>query len=404
MESGSTQASSSGAGAPVIIVGGGIGGLTAALALARKGQTVRVLEQAAEIRPVGAGLQIGPNAFRIFDALGLTQAIRTRATFPEALVVMDALSGEQLTHVPVGEAVQQRFGHPYAMMHRADLHEVLLDACRASALISLNPGQKLTGFEEVGEQVRVSTADGRTHEAAALIGADGLWSVVRQAIVGDGAPRRAGHICYRAIVPIEQIPQSHRRNAMVLWVGPRCHLVLWPMRQDRFYNVTAVFHSDRHAEGWDAEGSPAELFERFAPTRPEVREVLERVADWRMFVLADREPVREWSRGRVTLLGDAAHPMLQYLAQGACMAMEDAMVLADALERAGGDFSRAFLAYQTERYLRTTRVQVTARLYGHVYHAENATADLRNAFLKSRTPAQTMESMAWLYEAPPAGN
>lgn len=398
--SGSRQQDTSGAdAAPIVVVGGGIGGLTAALALARRGRRVRVLEQAAEIKPVGAGLQLGPNAFRIFDALELTPGIRARATFPEALVIMDALTGEEITHVPVGESVQKRFGYPYAMMHRADLHEVLLDACRAQPRVSLHPGRKLAGFDDTGERVLIRTTDGEVQEAAALVGADGLWSTVRAAIVGDGPPRRAGHLCYRAIVPVEHIPEAHRRNAMVLWVGPRCHLVLWPMRQDRFYNVTAVFHSDRLAEGWDTQGTPDELFERFAVARPEVQEVLQRVEDWRLFVLSDREPVRDWSRGRITLLGDAAHPMLQYLAQGACMAMEDAMSLAAAVGRHGEDYPRAFLEYQTERYLRTTRVQVTARLYGHVYHAENAVADLRNAFLRSRTPAQTMESMAWLYES-----
>jgi salicylate hydroxylase len=388
-------------GAPVIVVGGGIGGLATALALARKGVRVRVFEQAAEIKPVGAGLQLGPNAFRIFDALGLTAGIRARATFPETLLILDAITGDEITNVPVGEGVQKRFGYPYAMMHRADLHEVLLDACRGAAGVTLHTGRKLAGFEDAGDRVVVRTADGDAHEAAALVGADGLWSTVRAAIVGDGAPRRAGHICYRAIVPTETIPPAYRRNAMALWVGPRCHLVLWPMRQDRFYNVTAVFHSERQVEGWDTHGAPEELFERFAEARPELRAVLERVDDWRMFVLSDREPIRNWSKGRVTLLGDAAHPMLQYLAQGACMAMEDAVALAGAVARRGDDYAQAFLDYQAERYLRTTRVQLTARLYGHVYHAEGATADLRNAFLKGRTAAQTMEGMAWLYETAP---
>lgn len=383
---------------PIMIIGGGIGGLCAALALSRKGYPVHLFEQAEEFRPVGAGLQVGPNAFRIFDALGLTDAISRVATFPEALVVMDAVSGDEVTNIPVGEPFRTRFGYPYGLMHRADLHAVLLAACRDSSLIILSTDQKLNDFEDRGDSVIVSMESGDRYEGAALIGADGLWSTVRSKIVGDGKPRVAGHIAYRAIIPTAKVPQVNQRNAMVLWAGPKVHLVHWPMRGGEFYNLTAVFHSDRYEEGWDSYGSPDELHERFACTRPEVRGILERIEDWRMFVLCDREPIKEWSRGRVTLLGDAAHPMLQYLAQGACMAMEDAMCLASQVGKADGDYAQAFIDYQESRYLRTARTQLTARLYGEVYHASGATRDLRNAFLQSRSPDQTLEGMAWLYD------
>jgi salicylate hydroxylase len=265
-------------------------------------------------------------------------------------------------------------------------------------LIRIHAGQKLLRYEDTGQAVRIYTSDQPPWEAQALVGADGLWSTVRANIVGDGPPRRSGHLCYRCITPTESIPEPLRRNSMALWVGPRCSLVLWPMRQNKFYNVTAVFHSDRQVEGWDTRGQPEELYKGFAETCPQVQEVLRRVEDWRFFVLSDRDPIRNWSKGRITLLGDAAHPMQQYLAQGACMAMEDAVVLASAVNRHVGDFEKAFQTYQSARYLRTARVQLTARLYGHVYHAEGAVADLRNHFIESRTPAQTMESMAWLYE------
>jgi len=224
------------------------------------------------------------------------------------------------------------------------------------------------------------------------------WSVVRQFIVGDGAPRLAGHICYRAIVPIEHLPKDMRSNAMNLWVGPKMHMVLWPMRKGTFSNVTVVFHSDRFEEGWDTFGDPEELRERMEKLDPKVRDFVMGIQDWRMYVLRDRDPIRNWSNGRVTLLGDAAHPMLQYLAQGACMAMEDAVCLADQVASHGSDVAAAFLAYQKQRYLRTARVQLTARLYGHVYHASDASADLRNDFLSAKTPAQILESMAWIYE------
>lgn len=394
----SSQAHSSG-GKPILINGGGIGGLATALALARKGLASEVFEQASEFKEVGAGLQVGPNAFGVFKVLGVTEAINKLATFPESFTLTDAVSAEQIVELPLGEGFVQRFGFPYGLMHRADLHQVLLQACRASGQVSLRTDSKCTAFEDHGQGVSVTLADGSVRHGAALVGADGLWSMVRRSIVGDGEPRLAGHICYRAIVPIGDLPPEMRLNAMNLWVGPKMHMVLWPMRQGAFSNVTVVFHSERFEEGWDTYGDPDELRERIAGMNPRVRDFVNSVKDWRMYVLRDREPVRNWSKGRVTLLGDAAHPMLQYLAQGACMAMEDAVCLADQIERHPGDPATAFAEYQQRRYLRTARVQLTARLYGHVYHASDATADLRNDFLRAKTPEQFFESMAWIYES-----
>jgi 3-hydroxybenzoate 6-monooxygenase len=382
----------------ILISGGGIGGLTAALALAKKGISSQVMEQASEFQEVGAGLQVGPNAFRVFDKLGLTKAISALVTFPESFTLMDAVTSEQIVQLPLGESFRERFGSPYGLMHRADLHRVLLEACQQSDQVTLHTNTKCVDFTDTGSGVEAKLADGRAMQGSALIGADGLWSKVRQTIVGDGEPRLAGHICYRAIVPIEQLPEDMRSNAMNLWVGPKMHMVLWPMRKGAFSNVTVVFHSDRFEEGWNTYGDPEELRERMAGMHTKVRDFVMSVTDWRMYVLRDREPVKEWSKGRATLLGDAAHPMLQYLAQGACMAMEDAVCLADEVVRHGGNHIAAFSAYQAQRYLRTARVQLTARLYGHVYHASGATADLRNDFLCSKTPAQVLESMAWIYE------
>ena len=383
----------------LLIAGGGIGGLSAALALSGCGRPVRVLEQADAFREIGAGLQIGPNAFRVFDRLGVSEAVSALATFPSAMAVIDALDGSTIATLPLGEGFKRRFGYPYGLMHRADLHGVLLEACRQRDGIQLLTGSRIASFDDDGQSVTVRTTAGVDHQAPALIGADGLWSIIRQTIVGDGEPRLAGHICYRAIVPSDTIDASLKANSMALWVGPRLHMVLWPMRNDRFYNVTVVFHSDRLDTGWDASGNPEPMLEHFACTWKPVREMLASIPEWRTFVMRDREPIRDWSRGRVTLLGDAAHPMLQYLAQGACMAMEDAVCLADCVADHGASYEEAFVDYQRKRYLRTTRVQLTARLYGHVYHAEGASADLRNAFLRSRTADQTFDSMAWIYEA-----
>jgi salicylate hydroxylase len=243
---------------PILVSGGGIGGLSAALAMAQKGIPSVVLEQASEFGEVGAGLQVGPNAFRVFDQLGVTGGISELATFPESFTLHDAVSTEQIVQMPLGEGFRQRFGHPYGLMHRADLHRVLLDACRSSDLITLKTESKCASFIDNGNEVKVELAQGGNLTGSALVGADGLWSVVRQAIVGDGAPRLAGHICYRAIVPIEQIPARMRSNDMNLWVGPKMHMVLWPMRKGAYSNVTVVFHSDRFEEGWDTYGDPEE--------------------------------------------------------------------------------------------------------------------------------------------------
>jgi salicylate hydroxylase len=383
----------------IIIAGGGIGGFAAALALSQKGRPVKLLEQASEFAEVGAGIQIGPNVFKMFDVLGVTGAINDVAVFPKNLIMRDALTGEQITSVPIGSAAfRARYKYPYGVIYRPDLHDVLIEACAASPLVELQVIQNVTGYEDTGEKVRVFTEAGTTHEGVALIGADGLWSTVREQLVGDGKPRVSGHIAYRAVLPTAEVPAHIRQNNVVLWAGPKTHLVHYPLHRGDIFNLVAVFHSDRYEEGWDTYGDPGELTARFQGEHEDVLMMLGKIESWRMWVLCDREPTRDWSRGRVTLLGDAAHPMLQYLAQGACMATEDGVCLANRVAANGDDFETAFKEYQQLRYLRTARVQLTARLFGDIYHAAGATADLRNAMLGAQDPSKPGEGMAWLYE------
>ena len=383
----------------VIIAGGGIGGFAAALALSQQGRSVRLLEQAPEFAEVGAGIQIGPNVFKMFDVLGVTDAITDLAVFPDNLVMRDARTGDPITSVPIGSAAfRARYRHPYAVIYRPDLHQVLIDACAASPMVEFEVSQRVTGYEDTGKKVRVFTDSGATHEGAALVGADGLWSVARAQLVGDGSPRVSGHIAYRAVLPTVEVPPHIRQNNVVLWAGPKTHLVHYPLHRGDIYNLVAVFHSDRYEEGWDTYGDPAELNTRFEGEHEDVLTMLGKIESWRMWVLCDREPIRDWSQGRVTLLGDAAHPMLQYLAQGACMATEDAVCLATRVAANGDEVETAFKEYQQLRYLRTARVQLTARLFGDIYHAEGATADLRNAMLGAQDPSKPGEGMAWLYE------
>ena len=382
---------------PILIAGGGIGGLAAALVLGRAGWPVEVLEQSDSFREIGAGIQIGPNAFRLFDRLGLTEAIGAVAYFPDNLCMRDARTGEVVIRAPVGVAARQQYGFAYGVIHRADIHNVFLEACRALPNVVLRTLARVREIDDSGTAVRVWLDDGTWREGTALIGADGLWSMVRAAIVGDGKPRVSGHIAYRAVLPIADVPPHLFSADVTLWGGERTHLVHYPLRRGELFNLVAVFHSDRYEEGWDTFGDPEELQTRFAAAAPQVRELLDRIETWKMWVLCDREPVRHWSKGRMTLLGDAAHPMLQYLAQGASMAIEDAVVLGAAIERAKGDFTQAFRLYEDARYLRTGRVQITARLYGDIYHASGVARVLRNRLFQSGTEQAGFLGLSWLY-------
>jgi len=385
-------------GLPILVVGGGIGGLAAAYALSRKGFPVRVLEQAPEFRELGAGIQLGPNIFRALDRIGLTESMLADAWRPEAQEMRDALTGELVTRIPLGDAFVARFNEPYAVTHRADIHGVFLRACQQSNLISLENNQRVDDIADDGETVTATLQSGEHAEGRALIGCDGMWSKTREKIVGDGPPRVSGHIAYRAVLRREEVPDDLWRPDVVLWAGPRTHFVHYPLRRGTLYNLVAVFHSDRYVEGWNAEADADELWAHFRGQRPEVLRLLERIETWRMWVLCDREPIKEWSKGRVTLLGDAAHPMLQYLAQGACMATEDAVWLAEKAAAQPDDLPAAFESYQLQRYLRTGQVQIMARVYGEFYHARGVAAELRKMMLGGRTPEQSYDGIAWLYD------
>lgn len=388
-------------GGPILIAGGGIGGLAAALALARAGHEVELFEKAPRFAEIGAGLQVGPNGYRMLHRLGLDREVERLAVLPQELVLMDSVTGEAVTRIPTDERFLERFGHPYTLIHRADLHAVLLNACQNTPGIKLHTGCTVSGFEsDPAAGVRLHTLE-RGHVAGrGLVGADGIWSEIRKAIVGDGAPRISGHIAYRAVLPIEDVPGQFRQKAMILWAGPKNHLVQYPLRGGKLFNLVAVFHSERYVEGWNTEGDPAELKRRFEGTCPAVQSLLGKIEDWRMWVLCDREPIRNWTRGAVTLLGDAAHPMLQYLAQGACMALEDAVCLADCVKRTPEDLPTAFKAYQDARYLRVGKCQIMARVYGEIYHATDVVRELRNAMLAARTQQMSYEGLAWLYDPP----
>ena len=383
---------------PILVAGGGIGGLAAAHALALKGLPVRVLEQAPEFREIGAGIQLGPNVFRALEKLGLKDAVLADVHRPPAMEMRCALSGESVTRVPLEDPrFLAKFKQPYAVTHRHDLHSVFIDACKSNNLITLETNRTVEDFEQDEDGVTLTLQSGARVRGRALIGCDGMWSKIREKIVGDGKPLVSGHIAYRAVLKREEVPADLWSPDVILWAGPRTHLVHYPLRRGEIYNLVAVFHSERYVEGWNAEADAGDLWAHFNGQRPEVMRMLERIETWRMWVLCDREPVKEWSKGRVTLLGDAAHPMLQYLAQGACMATEDSVCLAEKVSEQPDDLPAAFHAYVQQRYLRTARVQIMARVYGDFYHARGPAAELRNQLLGPRTPEQSYEGIDWLY-------
>ncbi|HEY0884555.1 MAG TPA: 3-hydroxybenzoate 6-monooxygenase [Ramlibacter sp.] len=382
----------------LIVAGGGIGGLAAAFVLGRDGHAVTVLEQSAAFGEIGAGIQLGPNIFRMFEYLGLTDAVSRVAYFPPGMGMNDVRTGERVVRVPLGDTALAAYGFPYGVIYRADLHQVFLDACRALPNVTLRTSSKVESFVQDATAVKVRLAGGEELRADALVGADGLWSRIREAVVGDGKPRISGHIAYRAVLRREDVPAHLWSGDVVLWGGEKTHLVHYPLRRGELFNLVAVFHSNKYDEGWNTFGDTAELHERFAQAVPQVRELLGKIETWKMWVLCDREPVGNWSDRRVTLLGDAAHPMLQYLAQGAGQAIEDAVVLAAALRHASGDIEQAFLKYQQARYLRTGRVQLTARFYGDIYHASGVARELRNRMFQSGRESAGFAGLKWMYD------
>jgi 3-hydroxybenzoate 6-monooxygenase len=284
------------------------------------------------------------------------------------------------------------------VIYRPDLHHVLLEACRASPLISLRTDQKVIICDDDGKRVQIRTEAGAQYEGCALIGADGLWSKVREYVVGDGPPRVSGHIAYRAVLPAAEIEERLRPNAVILWAGAKMHFVQYPLRRGELFNLVAVFHSDRYEEGWNIYGDPAELESRFRHAHAQVQTLLARIDAWKMWVLCDRDPVKQWSKANVTLLGDAAHPMLQYLAQGACMAIEDGFCLAELIHASNDDFAAAFRRFEAARLLRTARVQLESRAMWPFYHAEGIARDVRNATVAGWDERHLFDCLAWLYD------
>lgn len=381
---------------PVLVAGGGIGGLAAALALVRQGYEVQVFEQAPEIGEIGAGIQLGPNAFHALDALGVGEKARERAVYTDYLVMHDAVDGEQVVKVPTDEAFRERFGNPYAVIHRVDVHGSLLEGALETGKIEFKTSTRIERVEQEGDVVIIYDQHGNTWRGTALIGADGVKSVVRETYVGDPA-RVTGHVVYRAVIDEEDFPENLRWNAPSIWVGPNCHLVHYPLRGGRQYNLVVTFHS-RKEETWGVtDGSEEEVRSYFQGICEKARQLIDLPISWRRWATADRDPIPQWTYGRATLLGDAAHPTTQYMAQGACMALEDAVTLGEAMRVHANDWHKALDLYQRSRVVRTGRIVLSSREMGRLYHAHGVERLIRNELWKGRDPERFYDALEWLY-------
>ncbi|WP_424136576.1 3-hydroxybenzoate 6-monooxygenase [Roseomonas chloroacetimidivorans] len=382
---------------PILVAGGGIGGLAAALGLARAGFEVVVLERAPVLAEIGAGIQLGPNAFEAFDHLGIGDTARAMAVYVDRLRLMDALTAEDIASIDLTEPFRRRFGNPYAVVHRGDLHGVFVRACQSQPRITLRTGCMVVGYEQDGATVTAQLRSGESIKGSILIGADGLWSRIRQRVVGDGPPRVTGHTTYRSVIPTEQMPEDLRWNAATLWAGPKCHIVHYPLSGWKQFNLVVTYHNDAPEPVAGQPVEEEEVMAGFRHVHPRAQSIIRHGRDWKLWVLCDRDPVERWVDGRVALLGDAAHPTLQYLAQGACMAMEDGVCLAQEMA-ARSDAEAALEAYCRRRLLRTARVQIQSRAVGdHIYHPAGAHAALRNSIMSAKSQEQWYDAVNWLY-------
>ncbi|MGH6769695.1 MAG: FAD-dependent monooxygenase [Xanthobacteraceae bacterium] len=383
---------------PILIVGGGLGGLTTALALARRGIPSRVFEGAPDFGAIGYGIQFGPNIFHVLEPLGLSAAVLAAADEPAAVVMLDAFNGREVTRVSTGASFRERFNYPYIIIHRIDLHDVMLDACRRSGAIMLEANAMVSRYEDRGDRVVAVTEDGRSFEGAALIGADGIRSRMRAQMLDDGEPLPNGFVAHRTIVPMEAVTAEVPRDVVVLWGGPGFHIVHYPLRHGTLFNIVAVFRTSTHSERGDVASYRAELQHTYRDAHPGMKALLAMMDLGRRWAVGDRDPVRHWHQGRVVLIGDAAHPTLQSLAQGACMAIEDGLCLAERIHAAQGEYEAAFRAFEAMRRLRTARVTLESRSLWEFYHAGGIAREVLWQSYGERTEADTFRCLAWLYD------
>jgi len=381
----------------VLIAGGGIGGLATAIALGRRGIDAEILERSAFSEETGAGIQLGPNATRALSALGVLDAIEPHAFRPEAISIYDGISGRKLSSVPLGKATEQRYGAPYLTLHRADLHAGLRAVAESLAPLVLRPGFGVTAIDAQGGDVVARAGDGSEAKGASLIGADGLWSAVRPLIMPEARLRFTGASAWRARLPRSSLPSPFDAPVVGLWLGPGSHLVHYPVCGGDDLNIVAVTEGGAARQGWNQSGSAETLLAGFTRWTKDSKSLLERAATWRNWSLYRLTGLRRFSEGRIALLGDAAHPVLPYLAQGAALAIEDAVVLAACIAASPGDAPSAFRRYERLRRPRASHVQRLSRRFGWLYHMSGPLRLARNLVLARRSEETALQRLDWLY-------
>jgi 2-polyprenyl-6-methoxyphenol hydroxylase-like FAD-dependent oxidoreductase len=381
---------------PILIAGGGIGGLALALALAKWGRSATVLEQREQFATEGAGIQLGPNGVRMLERLGLAEPLRATVGEPDTLQIHHGRTGSLLATLPLGRWIAARHGAPYWAAHRGDLHGVLLAAASAEPHITLRTGFALASFTEQGASVTASSGTGATVEGCALIGADGLWSRVREAVCPNHRPEFVGATATRTVLEAAKAG-GLAAPAVGLWLTPGVHVVHYPVRRGSEVAVVVIAAEDWQGREWDAAADRGTLLAHLAAFHRSLTDVLAPVSEWRKWALYRLAPLPRWSAGRVALMGDAAHPTLPYLAQGGVLALEDALVLATCLSGQVGDEAGAFRLFETLRRKRATRMQALSRRQGRIYHLPTALSWVRDAGLRLVPGAWLMAGYDWLY-------
>jgi salicylate hydroxylase len=387
----------------IVIAGAGIGGLTAALALAARGCRVSVFEQAARLEEAGAGIQLSPNATRILRALGIEDLLKSSLVVPEALVVRSGASGRRIVRMPLGAAFEKRHGAPYWIVHRGDLQAALVAAVEANPDISITLGTTVEDYALHRDAVAIRVrrgADLREEDGVGLIGADGLWSTLRTRVGNRQVPQFHERTAWRTMVPAADVEPEFREPIVQLWFGRDAHLVHYPVRGGAAVNVVAIVRDVAERTGWSGEGTQHDLSSHFsrAGWAPQACDFLRGAQTWQTWSLYDMPPLRHWGEGPVTLIGDAAHPMMPFLAQGAAMAIEDAAVLARSLAQAPADVPAAFRRYEESRRTRTARVQQASRRNGAIYHQPDAVAFCRNIAMHLIGGARLIARYDWIYD------
>lgn len=385
--------------APVLIVGGGLGGLATALGLGQQGISVRLLEQSAEIAPIGYGIQIGPNVLPVLAQLGLKAEVRKAAYLPDELLLLDAYTGEKIVKIPLkSDEFDNRYLAPYIAIHRVDLHEILLKAVRQLPNVDLNQSTTVIGYTQTSDAVQVQTEAGNSIEASALIAADGLRSRLRAQMYPDDVPRDTGYVAHRTIVPMQDAPKSmQKRTGVTMWTGADFHIIYYPLRDHTEMNIVAVFQVPQGMDPANNATYKQHIDGIANAATLEVRDVISLVNLDRRWSIADRNPLRRWADGRVTLLGDSAHATLQSLAQGAGMAIEDAITLKSLMAAHLNDPARAFALFERKRLVRTARVQLESRSLWHTYHCAGIDAEVRTQQLQERSVEDLYRCFDWLW-------